>query len=503
MNKFRSLSNGFILKLSVSFLLTILVIGVIYISVTFFLLDKFYSQTTQRLNGNLASHLIEEKFKTASPFLEDGTVNTELFDDVMHDMMAVNRAIEVYLLDENGIVLHSVVLDHSDASENVKQVDLTPVHKFIANKQEYILGDDPKNITEKKIFSAASFKHNGKIGYIYILLASHDFEQVCNSLFKSYFSRLTVTTIVITTLLSFGIGLLSIFFISKSLLVVIHYVNKFKEGHLESRIPDASTSSLSILATTFNEMADTISDNIEEIEAINNFKKELIANVSHDLRTPLTIIRGYAETLNEKEIVITEETREEFLKVIEKSTVTLANLVNQLYEYSCLDTNELQPNKTLFDIISLLQDVLGRYNMISKQKEITLEFKFTLNENRYVYADKILIERVIQNILDNALKFTPNKGFILVSVVEEKENITLRIKDSGVGIKSAEHDSIFERNYRSKTTNSENGTGLGLAIARKIISLHGSAIQIRSEGKNKGSEFIFSLPRINIIRSKD
>ena len=250
-------------------------------------------------------------------------------------------------------------------------------------------------------------------------------------------------------------------------------------------------------------MADTISDNIEEIEAINNFKKELIANVSHDLRTPLTIIRGYAETLNEKEIVITEETREEFLKVIEKSTVTLANLVNQLYEYSCLDTDELQPNKTLFDIVNLIQDVLSRYNIISKQKEITLEFKSTLNKNRYVYGDKILIERVIQNILDNALKFTPKKGFILISVVEEKESIILKIKDSGVGIKSVEHDSIFERNYRSKTTSSEKGTGLGLAIARKIIALHGSAIQIRSEGKNKGSEFIFSLPHINIIRSKD
>jgi len=163
MNRFQSLSNKFVVKLSFSFLVIILIIGVVYISVTFFLLDKFYSQTTQRLNANIANHLIDEKFKDKEPFLEDGSVNVELFDDIMHDMMAVNRVIEIYLLNDRGEVLHSLVLDHSKKPEIVNKVNLKPIHQFIENNQEFILGDDPKNINEEKIFSAASFKSNGKV----------------------------------------------------------------------------------------------------------------------------------------------------------------------------------------------------------------------------------------------------------------------------------------------------------------------------------------------------
>ncbi|SNR15709.1 sensor histidine kinase [Tenacibaculum jejuense] len=495
MSKFQSLSNKFVIKLSFSFLLTILVIGVIYISITFFLLDKFYSQTTQRLNADIANHLIDEKFKNSSPFLENGSVNIQLFDDVMHDMMAVNRAIEVYLLDENGFVLHSVVLDHANATEEIKQVDLRPIHKFINNKEEYILGDDPKNILEKKIFSAASFESYGKEGYIYILLASHDFEQVCSSLFKSYFSKLTTNTIIITTLLSLIIGWLSVFLISKSLLVIIHHVNKFKNGDFKSRIPNASASSLSILATTFNTMADTISENIEEIKSVNDFKKELIANISHDLRTPMTVIRGYAETLTEKEIVISDDNKEEFLKIIEKSTLTLSNLVDQLYEYSNLDAKQLKLNKTVFSLNKLIHDIIRSYCVIAMRKKIKVERAYSLNEDFLVYADKVLIHRVIQNIFDNALKFTPKKGIIIFSLNVINRNTIISIKDSGPGINQDNQNFIFDRWYTAET-DQNNGLGLGLAIVKKIIELHEANIYMYSDEKNKGCEFKFTLPNV-------
>ncbi|WP_442266292.1 ATP-binding protein [Tenacibaculum sp. ZS6-P6] len=455
-------------------------------------MNRFYSQTTQRLNANVANHLIEEKFKNTAPFLENGDVNVELFDDVMHDMMAVNRAIEVYLLDIEGVVLHSVVLDHSDEFEPIKKVDLIPIREFIKNKNEYILGDDPKNTSERKIFSAASFNNNGKQGYIYVLLASHDFEQICTSLFKSYFSKLTITTICITTFLSLVVGFLSIFFISKSLLIIIHHVNNFKEGNLQSRIPEASTTNLSILATTFNEMADTIAYHIEEIKSINNFKKELIANISHDLRTPLTIIRGYAETLSGNEIKMTKENRQDFLKIIEKSTFILSDLVNQLYEYSNLDAKELQLNKTKFNLPKLINEIVMRYGMISENKEISIKVICKLDENQFVFGDKLLIERVIQNILDNALKFTPQKGCITLSLETKLDKIIVSIKDSGLGITKTELDSVLDRWYTSGNT--IESRGLGLAISKKIIELHGTHLMIFSEGKNKGSEFMFSLP---------
>jgi len=302
--------------------------------------------------------------------------------------------------------------------------------------------------------------------------------------------------------LSLSIGFISIILISKSLLIIIHYVNKFKEGDLKSRIPSASTTNLSILATTFNEMADTISQNIEEIKSINAFKKELIANISHDLRTPLTLIRGYAETLNEKEILITEENRYEFLTIIEQSTLTLSNLVNQLYEYSNLDAKQLEPNKTTFNICELLNDIVNRYCILSNKKKIKIKLDCKLDIQHFVYADKVLIDRVIQNILDNAIKFTPNGGNITIVLEDKNDRTIVKIKDSGQGIDDLERDHIFDRWFTSKKVKENKGLGLGLAIVKKIIELHGTSIMIHSEGKNKGCEFIFSLYKFEKLENQ-
>ncbi|CAM1341129.1 sensor histidine kinase [Tenacibaculum amylolyticum] len=495
MNKYQSLSNKFIAKLSISFLVIILTIGIVYIVVTFFLLDKFYSETTQRLNANVASHLIEEKFQTVSPFLDDGAVNKEFFDDLMHDMMAVNRAIEVYLLDEKGMVLHSIVLDHTNKNKPLTKVDLAPIKKFIANNNLYVLGDDPKDINCKKIFSAAPFESKGKKGFIYVLLASKSFDQVWSSLFKGYFSRLTFITLIITMILAMGIGWLSIVIISKSLLTIILYVNQFKEGNLDSRIPNANESNLSILATTFNEMADTIAANIEEIYSVNRFKKELIANVSHDLRTPLTVIRGYAETLKMNEDIITEQNKKEFLKIIEQSTLSLSNLVNHLFDYSNLDAKEIKPKRIVFNITELISTIIKRYTIITKEKGIRL---ISIEESPvFVYADKILIERVLQNILDNALKFTPTGGEISFKVEKKKEKTFISIKDTGPGIDEEEKKHIFKRYTTSSTPEEKMNIGLGLAIVKKIMDLHETDISIYCEGKNKGCIFEFYLPSVH------
>ncbi len=495
MNKCRSLSNKFIVKLGVLFLITVLSIGIIYVYVTFFLLDNFYSQTTQKLNANLADHLIEEKFKNTSPFLDNGTVNVELFDDIMHDMMAVNRAIEVYLLDKKGEVLHSLVLDHDDKSKATKKIDLVPVKQFIANKEVFILGDDPKDIKSKKIFSAAAFESKGQKGFIYILLASESFELVCENLFKGYFSKLMFIALLITMLLAIVIGGLSIVFISKNLLIIMHYVNRFKEGDLNSRIPNASKSNLSILATTFNEMADTISFNMNEIYSINTFKKELIATVSHDLRTPLTIIRGYAETLKDGDDKITNQNRKEFLKIIENSTSSISSLVNHLSDYSNLDAKQIKLKPSIFNITELVLDITKRYNIIKEEKKIKILIYHNKDDSQLVYADKSLIERVIQNILDNSFKFTPSDGIISFHIEKRKNGLTIiKIKDTGPGIRKQDRKLIFKKYARTTSAREVQGIGLGLAIVKKIMELHNSDVKIYNNDKNRGCSFEFSLP---------
>lgn len=488
----KTISNKLIKKLSVSFLFIILIIGVVYICTTYYLIQQFYRETSQHLNANVANHLVEEKFRNASPYLEDGSVNKALFDDLMHDMMAVNRAIEVYLLNEEGGIVYSVVLDHSDPKSPMTMIDLKPIKRFINNNQDYVLGDDPRDRNVKKIFSAAHFKKNEHSGYIYIILASEKYQEVCSLLFSDFFVNLGVTTSLITMLSAILLGLLSIWFLTKSLRTIIYHVNNFKEGDLKSRIPAPETSDLSVLAITFNQMAETIANNIKEINSVNQFRKELIANVSHDLRLPLTAIKGYVETLRLKGRVMTIDDKSEFMNIIETSAEYLGGMINQLFDYSKLDAKNIKINKELIDITELLLVIKKRYTIIAKRKSISLELH-TANHIPTVVADVTLIERGIQNIIDNALKFTPEKGKIILRVTYDYDFVIVQIKDSGIGISQSDKDVVFNESQQREIDFNKQGMGLGLAIVKKIADLHHTSLKIKNI-PNEGTLFEFSLP---------
>ena len=173
----KTLTPKLVKRLWVAFILLVFLMGASYMLITSYFANKHYQETTQRLHADVANHVIEEKFQNASPFLEDGSVNKPLFGDLMHDMMAVNRGIEVYLLDKTGEILYSVVLDHSENAP-AKNVSLDPIKTFLNDKGEkFVLGDDPRNPGEQKIFSAAPYSVDGREGYIYIILAGTRFQE--------------------------------------------------------------------------------------------------------------------------------------------------------------------------------------------------------------------------------------------------------------------------------------------------------------------------------------
>ncbi len=467
--------------------------GVTYVLLSIYFSSKFQEETTQKLNANVAEHLIDEKFKDSSPFLEDGSVNSPLFGDIMHDMMAVNRGIEVYLLNQEGEILYSVVLDHSNPNEPVKTVDLKPVEKFIASDDKiHILGDDPRNPGEKKIFSAAHFEKDGHQGFIYIVLAGEAYQNVYNSLVSSYFLKLGAGASLLTMLFALLIGVLSVWFLTKNLRTVIYHVNRFRDGDIASRIPNAEKSDLATLAVTFNEMADTISENMEEIKSVDVLRRELIANVSHDLRTPLAIMQGYIETLQIKKNNLSEDEQVQYLSIIEKNIKQLTKLVSQLFEYSRLEAKQTKPQKEPFPITDLIYDINTNYQGLAKDKNIALKVT-VVGDTPLVFADIGLVERAVQNLMDNAIKFTPENGFIEMIVAHDSKNVSVKIKDSGPGVAKEDQKYIFERFRQNETSHKKKGIGLGLAIVKKIMELHGTNITITSI-PNEGSVFEFYLP---------
>lgn len=487
-----SINNQLIIKLSSSFFLLVLVIGVAFTVLTVFITNKHFEEVTQRLNGEVAAHLINEKFQDASPFLNDGSVNKPLFGDLMHDMMAVNQGIEVYLLDDVGQVLYSVVLDH-DPGEPVTRIDVSPIKQFLkCNKQQYILGDDPRNPEQKKIFSAEAYNVNGKKGFIYIILAGQQYETVNNQLFSSFFLQLGVGAGILIILFASLIGLGSIWFLTRNLREIIFQVKRFQEGDLQARVPNAASKDLSTLAVSFNEMADTIVKNMDEIKSVDSLRRELIANISHDLRTPLAILQGYIETLEMKDQSLLQQERKKYLQIIWKSSEKLSHMISQLFEYSKLEAKQIEPHKEAFQITELVQDVRSKFELLAQEKNISLKLSFSDNIP-LVFADLSLVERVIQNLMDNALKFTPENGTITLCITSDQQQVGIAVKDTGLGIPESEQLHIFDRYRKSKSPSNGQGTGLGLAIAKKILDIHDSTIRVISK-PNLGTTFQFDLP---------
>lgn len=489
--------NSLFWRISATLLLLMILVGLAYVFITAHFASQYVQETNQQLNANLAQHLIDEKFQNEQPFDSLGKVNKPLFGDLMHDMMAVNRGIEVYLLGLDGTIRYSVVLDHDSPDAKTQKVPLGPIKEFLANKGEkFVCGEDPRNPGVHKVFSAAQFNKDGQEGYIYIILASKIYDSIAQNVASSYFMRIGTNAMLLTLLTAFLIGLAVIWLLTKNLRVIVDTVRRFKEGDHKARIQGIhSKGELTVLSNTFNDMADTINKNIDELKAVENLRRELTANVSHDLRTPLAIMHGYVETMLMKNDTLTKDDRQRYLNIVLKSTEKLKRMVTQLFELSKLEAKQIQPEKEPFFLTELAQDVAQKYEILAKEKEVAVELKMA-KDLPMVFADVALVERVLQNLIDNALKFTPEGGTITLDLIKKNESIEIKISDTGPGIPENEQRYIFERYHRIKTGEEKansSGTGLGLAIVKKILDLHNATIEVMSNS-NKGASFLFQLP---------
>ncbi|MFT4526285.1 MAG: signal transduction histidine kinase [Bacteroidia bacterium] len=225
---------------------------------------------------------------------------------------------------------------------------------------------------------------------------------------------------------------------------------------------------------------------------MDRLRRELIANVSHDLRTPLAILKGYVETLQIKKDSLSELEKDQYLEIVQDSSERLASMITQLFEYSKLEAKQIEPQKEAFQITDLVGDLTSSNQVMAKKKSIDLTLEATTGVP-LAFADISLVERAIQNLLDNALKFTPEGGSISLKVEPSDKFVSVTISDSGPGIEEADQAAIFDRYEQSKSDQKRQGIGLGLAIVKKIMELHNTTITLQSK-PNEGSSFQFLLP---------
>ncbi len=474
-------------KVSGIFLAFTVVLTIIFIYISVIFSADYNDEAQQKINGEIAAGAIKE----VSPIFIDGKVNKEAISVLMHSMMAVHPSIEVYLLDPTGKILTFVVPEQDVKTETVS---LDPIKRFLnRTNDKAIKGDDPRNPDSPKIFSVAEIVENGQMkGYMYIILASTQYTSTMAALENSFILKIGVRTLLIAFLLTSILGLLAIYIITRNLNKIIAAFQRFKAGNHSVRIDMKSGGELANVADTFNSMAETIQQNIIQLKSVEELRKELIANVSHDLRSPIASIQGFAETILLKEKNISEEERKKYLEIILQNSKNLSKLVNDLFELSKLESNPKMIQQEPVQVAELVQDVADKFQIIAREKNISINTIYS-KSLPLVYADIQMTDRVFQNILDNAIKYCSAGDVVTIELELLKNAILVKITDTGKGIAEDELPYIFTRYYKGKKTAGTNSTGLGLAIVKKILDLHKSTINVYSK-INQGTRFEFNLP---------
>lgn len=232
-----------------------------------------------------------------------------------------------------------------------------------------------------------------------------------------------------------------------------------------------------------------------ELERLNELKNRFIGMAAHDLRNPLGVIFNYSEFLMDELEGDLSAQHLSFLKNILKSTEFMLSLVEDLLDFSKIESGKISLNPTEFDIVQKLEEIIENYNTLSARKKIKINFN-TESTAVQIKADVYKTEQVFQNLIDNAIKFSPENARIDIRLKEKQKTILVEVQDFGKGIKNEDQDKVFDpfTSIASKGTSGEKGTGLGMSIVKRIVDSHSGEIWLESE-PGKGTTFFVELPK--------
>jgi len=470
-----------------------LVVGLVFIGVTVFSTDMYQQEVNQKLNIHLAEQIVKERI-----LMTDGRVNQDALEDIFHMLMVINPGIEIYLLDPSGNIL---TFSAPEGSVKRTFVDLKPIQTWMQQELTAPLqGDDPKDLTRKKVFSAAPIVRDGTLeGYLYVILGGEQYDSVAQKIKGSYIIQLSAWMIIAGLLFALLTGLVLFALLTGRLKKLAAVMDAFKRGdvleplEISLKTKPRTLDEIDRLSSTFKEMAGRIEGQMQELKSSDSMRRELVANISHDLRTPLATLQGYIETLLIKEDQYTKEKRREYLEIAIKHCNRLNKLVGDLLELAKLESTEMKLHSESFNLQELVQDVAQKFKLKAQDKHI----RMTLQGDGpvpFVYADIALIERALENLIENALHYTPEDGNVRIEL-RVNDDVLIHIHDTGPGISKQEQEFIFKRFYHSDKGRKgrQEHSGLGLAITKKIMDLHGRQISISSV-PGEGSSFTLHIP---------
>ncbi|NBA95965.1 HAMP domain-containing sensor histidine kinase [Pseudomonas sp. R5(2019)] len=450
-------------------------------------------EVVQGLSRDLAAHIAGD-----TQLMDASGLKPEALRDLFSKLMQVNPSVEVYLLDNQGRVIGNAAPAGRLRRE---QVDLAPLRRLLAGAALPVLGDDPRSDDGRKVFSVAPLRANGhQTGYLYVVLLSEEYDRLAERGATGVALSTALWSIVMVALLCLVAGLTAFALITRPLRRLTDTVRRFDiDGApapapappaVEANDKTASQDEIAVLDAAFRQMETRLGEQWRSLTRQEQERRELVANISHDLRTPLASLHGYLETLSLKDASLTPAERRRYLGIALDQSRKVGGLAQSLLELVRLEHGFVQPVLERFSLTDLVQDVFQKFELTAEARQVALKANIAPGVSA-ACADLGLIERVLTNLLDNALRHTPAGGEVEITLVAQGAMVEVTVSDSGPGIDAALREGLFLRPFTIGGARRDGG--LGLRIVHRILQLHGVQIQL-VDLPGRGASFRFGLP---------
>ena len=437
----------------------------------------------------LASHRVMEDMKSVLLLL-DATIDWESSDlekQIVEISSQMNNDYRITIIDNDGSVLADSETGNPETMENHKN------RKEVKEAFQDGFGTKVRNSSTIKgsmMYAAYCSPTQHKVIRISI---HHD---VITDLMK-----MMVPSIAISLLLALSVaGVLTNKFaasVTKPILEISHKLEGIYDEKIDFNFPHYQYDELNIIARTTTDMSKSVQDYIRKLEKEKTIRQEFFSNASHELKTPLTAIRGYAELL-QSGMASDTQMQKEFLGRIHSEVDEMTSLINDILMISRLETKELMPTKEMLCVKSVAEEVKKTLKPLADENNVSLEIHCC---DEFVYMDRSHLQGILSNLMGNAVKYNRPGGFVQTDITMDSTSLSIRVEDSGIGIAKEDQKRIFERFYRVDKGRSKRvaGTGLGLSIVKHVTEFYGGCVSVESQS-GVGSTFLVQLPAASLVQ---
>lgn len=455
----------------------------------------YHRELSQTVHRELAQRYVDSDF-----LMVDQPLNASTLHQGIKKLAAANPDVDIYLVDASGGLVAASVPEERWAR---RRIDTAPIREFLEGRALPIFGDDPGDPRDLGVFSAAPVSISEcPASYLYMILRGEQHAPVARRLRAMYAVTEGAGMLVMVAVLAIGLSIWLLRLLTRRLGVLEGAMYRFEaSGSSEAPEPrepvrPGNGDEIDRLESLFHRLAVRLQQQMRALRAEDAMRRQILANVSHDLRTPLTTLLTHLESLHGGAASLSAAERQEYLRVALSQTRRVIHLVEQLLEAAKLEAGQVKARLEPFPVAELLQDVAQKFALAARERSVDLRLDLA-SRRPWVEADVSLLERVLDNLIENALRHTPAGGSVTLSLGDQGSQVCISVADTGEGMTDEVAMRVFERFYRKDAARSgpAGHAGLGLAIARSILELHESDLQVESK-VGIGSNFFFRLRQV-------